>query len=118
MLSKVLTILRKISKIIAENEDQAMVLDEIVKVLAKNLESDVCSIYVYDDEKEQLLLTATCGLNTDLIGKVKLKTGEGITGTAFKSGEIINVANAELIPSSGSSRVQARKNTSPSCRSP
>ena len=32
MLSKILTILRKISKIIAENDDQALVLEEIVKV--------------------------------------------------------------------------------------
>ena len=98
MLSKVLTILRKISKIIAENDDQAAVLEEIVKVLSRNLDSDVCSIYVYDDDKDHLVLTATCGLNADLIGKVKLKPGEGITGTAFKSGEIINVANAETHP--------------------
>ncbi len=98
MLSKVLTILRKISKIIAENDDQAMVLDEIVKVLAKNLDTDVCSIYVYDDEKSCLNLSATYGLNRELIGKLRLKPGEGITGAAFKTGEMINVADAEAHP--------------------
>jgi len=77
MLSKILTILRKISKIIAENDDQSQVLDEIVKVLSKNLDADVCSIYVYDDEESELLLTATCGLNPDLVGKVRLKPGRG-----------------------------------------
>ncbi len=98
MLSKILTILRKISKIIAENDDQSQVLDEIVKVLSKNLDSEVCSIYVYDDEENDLLLTATCGLNQDLVGKVRLKPGEGITGTAFKAGEIINISNPEKHP--------------------
>ncbi len=98
MLSKVLTILRKISKIIAENDDQTIILDEIVKVLSKNLDSEVCSIYVYDDDKDQLVLTATCGLNPDMIGRLKLKVGEGITGTAFKSGEIVNVSNPEDHP--------------------
>ncbi|HBC88824.1 MAG TPA: phosphoenolpyruvate--protein phosphotransferase [Lentisphaeria bacterium] len=98
MLSKVLTILRRISKIIAENDDQALILDEIVKVLAKNLDSEVCSIYVFNDDREQLVLTATFGLNKDLIGKLKLKPGEGITGAAFKSGEIVNVANPREHP--------------------
>jgi phosphotransferase system enzyme I (PtsP) len=98
MLSKILTILRKISKIIAENDDQAQVFDEIVKVLSKNLDSDVCSIYVYDDVKNELILTATCGLNHELVGKFSLKPGEGITGAAFKAGEIINVANPEKHP--------------------
>ncbi len=98
MLSKILTILRKISKIIAENDDQVLVFDEIVKVLSKNLDAEVCSIYVYDDKENELILTATCGLNPNLVGKVKLKPGEGITGFAFKAGEIINVSNPEKHP--------------------
>ncbi len=98
MLSKILTILRKISKIIAENDDQAQVLDEIVKVLSKNLDAEVCSIYIYDEEANELVLSATCGLNSDLVGKVRLKPGEGVTGTAFKSGEIVNISNPEKHP--------------------
>ncbi|MFA6567129.1 MAG: phosphoenolpyruvate--protein phosphotransferase [Victivallales bacterium] len=98
MLSKILIILRKISKIIAENDDQSLVLGEIVKVLSKNLDAEVCSIYVYDEEENELVLTATYGLNQDIVGKVRLKPGEGITGIAFKDGEIINIANPEKHP--------------------
>ncbi|MCX6986303.1 MAG: GAF domain-containing protein, partial [Lentisphaerae bacterium] len=90
--------MRKISKIIAENDDQALVLEEIVKVLSKNLDAEVCSIYVYDDKENELVLTATSGLNPELVGKVRLKPGEGITGAAFKGGEIINIVNPEKHP--------------------
>jgi phosphotransferase system enzyme I (PtsP) len=98
MLSKILIILRKISKVIAENDDQSQVLDEIVKVLSKNLDAEACTIYVFDDEENELVLTATCGLNPELVGKIRLKPGEGITGAAFKAGEIINIVDPEKHP--------------------
>jgi phosphotransferase system, enzyme I, PtsP len=95
MQSTALQILKSISEIIAANDDLSNVLADIVEILAKNLDTDVCSVYIYHEETDELVLAATCGLNSKSIGKICLKPGAGITGAAFINNDIINVASAE-----------------------
>jgi len=59
-------------------------LQKIVEVIAEHMNSEVCSIYIYYDDTQELVLKATKGLNKDLIGKVKLQKGQGLTGLAVK----------------------------------
>ncbi|MFO8065231.1 MAG: phosphoenolpyruvate-utilizing N-terminal domain-containing protein, partial [Spirochaetia bacterium] len=59
-------------------------LSDVVDLIATHMKADACSIFLYDQEAESLLLRATRGLNPDSIGKLKLGLGEGITGTALK----------------------------------
>ncbi len=59
-------------------------LDNVVKTVADHMRASVCSIYLYEHENDELVLTANRGLNRDAIGTVKLKPGEGITGAAFR----------------------------------
>jgi phosphotransferase system enzyme I (PtsP) len=73
-------------------------LQQIVSLVQGHLQTDVCSIYLYDDADRQLTLKATVGLDPSSIGNVKLKLGEGITGSALETGEIINVCNASEHP--------------------
>lgn len=94
MASTALQILKSISEVIAANDDLGIVLSEIVGILADNLDTDVCSVYVYHEDSNELVLSATCGLNADSIGRIRLKPGEGITGAAFIKNNIINVASA------------------------
>src|ERR1051326_8496321 len=42
--------------------------------------TDVCSLCLLMPSGRELLLTATNGLNENMVGKVKMKVGEGITG--------------------------------------
>src|SRR5438552_8816789 len=42
--------------------------------------TDVCSLYLLLPSGRELLLTATNGVNENLVGKVKMRVGEGITG--------------------------------------
>jgi len=53
-----------------------LIIDETVT--ATN--TQVCSLYLWDDAEKALVLTATNGLNPAGIGTVKLGLGEGITG--------------------------------------
>ncbi len=99
MASKVLTIIKKISEIISENDDQKVILDRIADCLSVNLDSEVCSIYLHDEKSDELVLEATCGLNKASVGKIRLKAGDGITGHSFKQREIINISNPEKHPS-------------------
>lgn len=59
-------------------------LQKIVEMIADHMHSEVCSIYLYYEDHDQLVLTATHGLHPDSIGKVKMRLGEGLTGLALK----------------------------------
>ncbi len=64
-------------------------LDNLVSSVSMHLESDVCSIYLYDVEDRMLVLRATRGLNRGLVGEVRLAPGEGLTGLAFQENRAI-----------------------------
>ncbi len=59
-------------------------LQSAVSVVAYHMRAAVCSIYLYDEESKILRLAATQGLRADSVGKVSLKLGEGLVGTALK----------------------------------
>ena len=59
-------------------------LQKVVSVVAYHMKAAVCSVYLFVDEKQELVLTANQGLNPESVGKVRLKLGEGITGQALK----------------------------------
>jgi len=59
-------------------------LDKTVEMVASHTQSDVCSIYLYNNENHELVLSATRGLNPDSVGRVRLKLGQGLTGLALQ----------------------------------
>ena len=59
-------------------------LDKTVEMVASHTQSDVCSIYLYNNESQELVLSATRGLNPDSVGRVRLKLGQGLTGLALQ----------------------------------
>lgn len=59
-------------------------LQKVVSLVAYHMKSAVCSVYLYDEDSQELILTANQGLNPDFIGKLRMKLGEGITGVAMK----------------------------------
>jgi phosphotransferase system enzyme I (PtsP) len=88
-----LYLLRVISEIIARSDDQSVALAAIVDALAENLKVDVCSVYVYEEASDALVLAATKGLHRDSVGKVRMKPSEGLTGHSFREGELLNLAD-------------------------
>ncbi|MDT8391730.1 MAG: phosphoenolpyruvate--protein phosphotransferase [Lentisphaeria bacterium] len=59
-------------------------LGNVVKTICLHMKADVCSVYLYDEKRHELVLSATEGLKESSIGEVRLKLGEGITGLAVK----------------------------------
>lgn len=59
-------------------------LSNLVETVKDHMGAAVCSIYLYDVELDQLVLRGTTGLNRELVGHVRLKRGEGLTGYAFQ----------------------------------
>jgi phosphotransferase system, enzyme I, PtsP len=98
MAEKLLQLLRNISEVIAHADDNAVALSRVVRILAQGLEVDVCSVYEHDMAKDRLVLLATHGLKASAIGKVEMRSGEGLTGKSFKDNIVINVANPSREP--------------------
>lgn len=84
--------LEEISRLTASSEPLETVLTDIVKSIARRLHVEVCSIYLYT--RNRLVLTATYGLSQESVGQVRLRLGEGITGSAALGGDPIVVDNA------------------------
>ncbi len=59
-------------------------LQKIVEMICAHMHSEVCSIYIYYENTNELILRATKGLKPQAIGNVKMKLGEGLTGIALK----------------------------------
>ena len=72
-------------------------LPDIASLVAKELPSDACAIYV-TRPGELLELAATYGLNIDAVGRVRLRLGEGIIGMVAASGDAMNLPDAQNHP--------------------
>jgi phosphotransferase system enzyme I (PtsP) len=87
-----------IASLFSNAKDLSSFLRDIVEMTARHMNSEVCSIYMYDEPNDELVLKATTGLNTGGIDKVRLKNGEGLTGLAFKELRPICERNASKNP--------------------
>jgi len=60
--------------------------------------TDVCSLYLLMPSGREMLLTATNGLNENMVGKVQMKVGEGITGWVAETRSPAVVADVSRDP--------------------
>jgi phosphotransferase system enzyme I (PtsP) len=88
-------------------------LSNLVRTVAQHMGAQVCSIYLYDVEQDELVLRATDGLNPELVGTVRLAAGEGLTGYAFQQNTAVLEKDAltsgqnKTIPDLGEERYPA-----------
>jgi len=73
-------------------------LQRIVEMISAHMHSEVCSIYIYYENTNELVLRATKGLKPEAIGQVKMKLGEGLTGIALKELRPVSEKNASKTP--------------------
>ena len=89
--------LEDISALILQSHDLQETLDNIVNLVAKRMASDVCSIYLLEEDGETLRLHATRGLSRVSLG-ITMKTSEGLTGLAIEQRGVVATDNAPLHP--------------------
>lgn len=70
-------------------------LDEAPRRIAVILDADVCSLYVLEGDKSELVMRGNVGFSTAAIGQVRLRIGEGITGEAVEYMRPISTQTAE-----------------------
>ena len=64
------------------------------KAITEVMQVDECSVFMLDEQSNRLVLHSTFGLNPELVDKVSLGIGEGITGVAAELGKPIAVRDA------------------------
>ena len=58
------------------------------------METEVCSLYLFEPTQQRLILRATVGLDRDSVGKVSMRTSEGLVGMVIETMQPVAVADA------------------------
>ncbi len=72
--------LRRIGEAVGSAFDHEQMLSATATIATQITGTDSCQIYLYDKANDELVLRATDGGSTMMVGKIRLKLGEGITG--------------------------------------
>jgi phosphotransferase system enzyme I (PtsP) len=81
---RTISIIEDIGRIIADAIGPAETLHKVAGLIAGRFFVDVCSIYVFDEDKNCLSLAATVGLNEESVGRICMHLGEGLTGLVLE----------------------------------
>ena len=96
--AKLICDIGELSAIITDASDLDAMLQRIVDTAASHMEADVCSVYLFDEARQELVLRATRGLLQSSVGNVRLRPGEGLTGLAFSERRPISEGDAPSHP--------------------
>lgn len=88
--------LRDITQAVAAAQDLHSSLELLVSQTKSAMATQCCSIYLL--EGQQLVLSATDGLDPDAVGQVKMSLSEGLVGLVAEREEPINLADANQHP--------------------
>lgn len=72
--------LREIGQAIGSMLNIDEMLRKVAEIVVKVTGTDLCLIYLLDDSAKELVLRGASGETKNVVGKIRLKIGEGITG--------------------------------------
>jgi glycogen phosphorylase len=93
----VLTI-EEIANLAAEEGQPAETLMNVVALIAKRFETEVCSAYLLEPDRANLVLAATVGLRRECIGKLRMAIHEGLAGLVAEQMSPVSVEQAHNHP--------------------
>ena len=79
-----LTDVGEILSLQAGSTDIREFLQRVTEKLSSYLNTAVCSIYLYEENSDEIVLTTTVGLKRSSVGNIRLHIGEGLVGKALK----------------------------------
>lgn len=79
--------LRRIGQAIGLMLDMPAMLQMVAEIVRQVTETDVCLIYFLNDSKSELVLRAASSMARGVVGKVRMKVGEGVTGWVAQTRE-------------------------------
>jgi starch phosphorylase len=72
--------LEEISRLVSHSGNPAETLTNIVQLIQRRFETDVCSVYLLEADRSTLVLAATIGLRPESVGRIRMRLSEGLAG--------------------------------------
>src|SRR5882762_10729769 len=88
----------EISNLVHESGKPAETLMNVVALIARRFHTDVCSAYLLEPDRANLVLAATLGLRRQCIGTLRLALHEGLAGLVAEQVRPINVEQVKNHP--------------------
>ena len=90
--------LEEIGNLAQEGGRPAETLMNVVALIAKRFDTDVCSIYLLEPDRANLVLAATVGLNKKCVGVLRMGIHEGLAGLVAEQVRPVSVERAKDHP--------------------
>jgi putative nucleotidyltransferase with HDIG domain len=87
--------LHNVSSAISSLMELSDLLDMVLAIIMDVLKVERISLFLFDENKENLILRAGKGLKPELINNLTIRVGEGIIGKVAQSGEAILIKDIE-----------------------
>ncbi len=72
--------LEEISHLTSQSGNPSETLTNIVHLIQRRFATDVCSVYLLEPDRANLVLAATIGLRPEGVGRVRMRLSEGLVG--------------------------------------
>src|SRR5579862_8687977 len=90
--------LEEIQHLAVEGGQSAETLMNVVALIAKRFRTDVCSAYLLEPDRANLVLAATVGLRRECIGNLRMAVHEGLTGLVAEQVQPVSVSHVKNHP--------------------
>jgi len=90
--------LEEIANLAAEEGQPAETLTNVVALIARRFETDVCSAYLLEPDRANLVLAATVGLRRECVGQLRMAIQEGLTGLVAEQVRPVAAEQAQSHP--------------------
>ena len=90
--------LEEIGRLISQSGNASETLTNIVHLIRQRFETDVCSVYLLEPDRANLVLAATIGLRPESVGRVRMRLSEGLAGLVAEQLRPQCVADATMHP--------------------
>ena len=94
-----LRVVKEIGEIINNSDGLALALQAVAEHLARALQFDVVSVYLWEERAGELVQSANYGLTFDQSRPIRLKPDEGLTGLVYSSRKPLVAVPASAHPS-------------------
>jgi glycogen phosphorylase len=72
--------LEELGELVSRSGNPSETLTNIVHLIQRRFATDVCSVYLLEPDRANLVLAATIGLRPDSVGRVRMRLTEGLVG--------------------------------------
>jgi starch phosphorylase len=86
----------EIGRLAAGDGNPGQTLKNVVSLIQRQFETDVCSVYLLEPDRSHLVLAATIGLRAESVGRVRMRLDEGLAGLAAQQLQPLMVEDAKL----------------------